>query len=72
MRIARHCTAFRGSLMKHAKLPAMKRNAAVVLGSIGTADDVPHPGDRLDDDPRRMAERRRTRAVQRVLPGPAG
>ena len=32
--------AFRGSPMKRAKLPAMKRNAAVVLGNVGTADDV--------------------------------
>jgi epoxyqueuosine reductase len=26
--------------MKRAQLPAMKRNAAVVLGNVGTADDV--------------------------------
>ncbi|HZF69133.1 MAG TPA: HEAT repeat domain-containing protein [Gemmatirosa sp.] len=32
--------AFRGSAMKRAKLPMMKRNAAVVLGNVGTADDV--------------------------------
>ncbi len=32
--------AFRGSPMKRAKLPAMKRNAAVVLGNVGTVDDV--------------------------------
>jgi epoxyqueuosine reductase len=32
--------AFKGSPMKRAKLPAMKRNAAVVLGNVGTADDV--------------------------------
>jgi epoxyqueuosine reductase len=32
--------AFRGSAMKRAKLPAMKRNAAVVLGNVGTAEDV--------------------------------
>jgi epoxyqueuosine reductase len=32
--------AFMGSAMKRAKLPAMKRNAAVVLGNVGTADDV--------------------------------
>jgi epoxyqueuosine reductase len=32
--------AFRGSAMKRAKLPMMKRNAAVVLGNVGTAEDV--------------------------------
>ena len=32
--------AFRGSPMRRAKLPAMKRNAPVVLGNVGTADDV--------------------------------
>ena len=32
--------AFRGSAMKRAKLPAMRRNAAVVLGNVGTRDDV--------------------------------
>jgi epoxyqueuosine reductase len=33
--------AFRGSPMKRAKLPAMKRNAAVVLGNVGTTEDAP-------------------------------
>ena len=33
--------AFRGSPMKRAKLPAMKRDAAVVPGNIGSSDDVP-------------------------------
>jgi epoxyqueuosine reductase len=32
--------AFRGSAMERAKLPAMKRNAAVVLGNVGTAEDA--------------------------------
>jgi epoxyqueuosine reductase len=32
--------AFRASPMKRAKLPAMKRNAAAVLGNVGTAADV--------------------------------
>jgi epoxyqueuosine reductase len=32
--------AFRGSPMKRAKLPAMKRNAAVALGNVGTAEDT--------------------------------
>jgi len=34
-------TAFRGSPMKRAKLRGLKRNAAVVLGNVGTMEDVP-------------------------------
>jgi epoxyqueuosine reductase len=41
--------AFRGSAMKRAKLPMMKRNAAVVLGNVGTADDVDVLTRALDD-----------------------
>jgi epoxyqueuosine reductase len=41
--------AFRGSPMKRAKLPAMKRNAAVVLGNVGTTDDVEVLTRALDD-----------------------
>jgi epoxyqueuosine reductase len=33
--------AFKASPMKRAKLRGLKRNAAVVLGNVGTADDVP-------------------------------
>ena len=33
-------TAFKGSPMKRAKLQGLKRNAAVVLGNIGTGTDV--------------------------------
>lgn len=36
-----YASTFRGSPMKRAKLRGLKRNAAVVLGNIGTADDVP-------------------------------
>jgi epoxyqueuosine reductase len=36
--------------MKRAKLPAMKRNAAVVLGNVGTAEDVAVLERALDDD----------------------
>ena len=32
--------AFKGSPMKRAKLRGLKRNAAVVLGNIGTSEDV--------------------------------
>jgi hypothetical protein len=32
--------AFKGSPMKRAKLRGLKRNATVVLGNVGDADDV--------------------------------
>lgn len=41
--------AFKGSPMKRAKLRGLKRNAAVVLGNIGEADDVPTLEAALDD-----------------------
>ena len=41
--------AFRGSPMKRAKLPAMKRNAAVVLGNVGTREDIDVLTRALDD-----------------------
>ena len=42
--------AFRSSPMKRAKLPAMKRNAAVVLGNVGTVADVPALRQALEDE----------------------
>ena len=41
--------AFRGSPMKRAKLRGLKRNAAVVLGNVGTAEDVEVLTRALDD-----------------------
>ena len=41
--------AFRGSAMKRAKLRAMKRNPAVVLGNVGASDDVDVLTRALDD-----------------------
>jgi epoxyqueuosine reductase len=41
--------AFKGSPMKRAKLRGLKRNAAVVLGNVGTTDDVPVLTRALDD-----------------------
>ncbi|MEO7361571.1 MAG: HEAT repeat domain-containing protein [Gemmatimonadaceae bacterium] len=43
-------TAFKGSPMKRAKLRGLKRNAAVVLGNIGHADDVDVLTRALDDE----------------------
>jgi epoxyqueuosine reductase len=42
--------AFKGSPMKRAKLRGLKRNAAVVLGNVGAADDVPMLRRALRDD----------------------
>jgi len=42
--------AFRGSPMKRAKLRGLKRNAAVVLGNVGTAEDVDVLTRALDDE----------------------
>jgi hypothetical protein len=42
--------AFRGSPVKRAKLRGLKRNAAVVLGNGGSADDVPALVAALSDD----------------------
>ena len=41
--------AFRHSTMKRAKLRGLKRNAAVVLGNIGTLEDVPVIQQAIDD-----------------------
>ena len=41
--------AFKGSPMKRAKLRGLKRNAAVVLGNVGTADDIDVLTHALDD-----------------------
>lgn len=42
--------AFRKSSMKHAKLRGLRRNATVVLGNVGTADDGDVLTPALDDD----------------------
>jgi epoxyqueuosine reductase len=41
--------AFKGSPMKRAKLRGLKRNAAAVLGNVGTAEDVDVLTRALDD-----------------------
>ena len=42
--------AFKGSPMKRAKLRGLKRNAAVVLGNVGSAEDVDVLARALDDE----------------------
>ena len=41
--------AFKNSPMKRAKLRGLKRNAAVVLGNVGTVEDVPALQQALED-----------------------
>jgi epoxyqueuosine reductase QueG len=43
--------AFKGSPMKRAKLRGLKRNAAVVLGNVGTVEDVPVLQQALNEEP---------------------
>jgi epoxyqueuosine reductase len=57
--------AFEGSPMKRAKLPAMKRNAAVVLGNVGTAEDV-DVLTRALDDPEPLVREHAARALART------
>ncbi|WP_309670870.1 tRNA epoxyqueuosine(34) reductase QueG [Gemmatimonas sp.] len=45
-----YSTAFKGSPMKRAKLRGLKRNAAVVLGNVGSAQDVPSLISALSDE----------------------
>lgn len=42
--------AFKNSPMKRAKLRGLRRNAAVVLGSVGTGNDVDALTRALDDE----------------------
>ena len=47
---AEFSAAFKGSPMKRAKLRGLKRNASVVLGNVGTTDDIPRLDAALDHD----------------------
>ena len=63
--------AFKGSPMKRAKLRGLKRNAAVVLGNVGTADDV-DALTRALDDPEPLVRDHATSALARIrIPPPS-
>jgi len=57
--------AFKGSPMKRAKLRGLKRNAAVVLGNVGTAEDV-EVLERALDDPEPLVREHAAWAVSRL------
>ena len=62
--------AFRGSPMKRAKLRGLKRNAAVVLGNVGTADDL-DVLTRALDDPEPLVREHAAWALARLRPPPS-
>jgi epoxyqueuosine reductase QueG len=67
--------AFKNSPMKRAKLRGLKRNAAVVLGNVGTSDDADVLTRALDDDEPLVREHAAwavTRLWQRELEGVTG
>jgi epoxyqueuosine reductase len=57
--------AFKGSPMKRAKLRGLKRNAAVVLGNVGTADDA-DVLTRALDDPEPLVREHAAWALERI------
>ena len=50
MSVPEYTAAFKGSPMKRAKLSGLRRNAAVVLGNVGSVDDAPTLIAALGDD----------------------
>lgn len=60
--------AFKGSPMKRAKLRGLKRNAAVVLGNVGTGRDV-DALERALDDPERLVREHAAWAIARLRAG---
>ncbi|MDQ4079180.1 MAG: tRNA epoxyqueuosine(34) reductase QueG, partial [Gemmatimonadota bacterium] len=60
--------AFSKSPMKRAKLRGLKRNAAVVLGNVGTSDDVAVLTGALDD-PEPLVHEHARWALERIRPG---
>ena len=59
--------AFKGSPMKRAKRRGLARNAAVVLGNVGTSGDVPALSAALED-PDPLVRRHAAWALRRIAP----
>jgi hypothetical protein len=55
--------------MKRAKLRGLQRNAAVVLGNVGTVDDVSEPARALDDPEPLVREHARGRSSRSAAAG---
>ena len=58
--------AFSKSPMKRAKLRGLKRNAAVVLGNVGTAEDADVLARALDEEPDQMVREHAAWALERL------
>src|SRR4029453_16698666 len=58
--------AFKASPMKRAKLRGLKRNAAVVLGNVGTGDDVGLLGRGRAEEPDEMVREHADWALDRL------
>ena len=56
---------FKGSAMKRAKLRGLKRNAATVLGNVGTLEDLPVLRGALED-PEEMIREHASWAIGRI------
>ena len=63
---AAYATAFRGSAMKRAKRRGLARNAAVVLGNVGTTDDLPALKAARDADADAMVREHAAWAIRRI------
>jgi epoxyqueuosine reductase len=63
---AEFSAAFKGSPMKRAKLRGLKRNAAVVLGNVGRADDVGFLARVRDEDPDELVREHAAWAARRL------
>jgi epoxyqueuosine reductase len=61
-----YAVAFRGSAMKRAKRRGLARNAAVVLGNVGTADDLPVLATALAADPDAMVRSHAVWAIAQI------
>ena len=57
--------AFKGSPMKRAKLRGLKRNAAVVLGNVGTTEDIPVLR-RAEEDPEALVREHAEWALEHI------